>query len=88
MFKIIDELLIEYSETGDTALDQQIQDVRRKNQNNPEAAQQQVDRLTKQRMNQVSARIRALMLRKQQLNAQIDKQIEQERQKEKQQPVV
>lgn len=86
MFRLIDSLLKEYSETGDVALDQQVQDIRRKNHNNPEAAQQQVDRLTKQRLSQVSSRIRALMMRKQQLNAQIDKQIEQERQKEKQQP--
>lgn len=82
MFELIKGLLVEFSETGDPALDQQIQDVRRKQANNPDAAKQQIDRMTKQRMNQVSSRIRTLMLRKQQFNAQIDKQIEQERQRE------
>lgn len=84
MFDIINKLLVEFSETGDQALDQQIGDVRRKNASNPEAAQQQADRLTKQRLTQVSARVKALMLRKQQFNAQIDKQIEQERAREQQ----
>lgn len=84
MFDIIDNLLREFSETGDPALDQQIADVRRKNASNPNTAQQQADRLTKQRLTQVSGRIKALMLRKQQFNAQIDKQIEQERQREQQ----
>lgn len=84
MFTIINELLVEFSETGDQALDQQIGDIRRKNANNPEVAQQQADRLTKQRLTQVSSRVKALMLRKQQFNAQIDKQIEQERKRESQ----
>lgn len=84
MFTLIGDLLVEFSETGDPALDQQAQDLRRKHANNPEAAQQQVDRMTKQRLAQVSSRVRALMLRKQQFNAQIDKQIEQERQREQQ----
>lgn len=84
MFDIINKLLVEFSETGDQALDQQIGDIRRKNANNPEVANQQADRLTKQRLTQVSGRIKALMLRKQQFNAQIDKQIEQERAREQQ----
>lgn len=84
MFTLIGDLLVEFSETGDPALDQQAQDLRRKHANNPEAAQQQVDRMTKQRLAQVSSRVRALMLRKQQFNAQIDKQIEQERKREEQ----
>lgn len=84
MFSLIGELLVEFSETGDPALDQQSQDIRRKQTGNPQAAQQQIDRLTKQRMSQVSSRIRSLMLRKQQFNTQIDKQIEQERKKESQ----
>lgn len=84
MFNIINDLLVEFSETGDPALDQQVADVRRKQFSNPQSAQQQVDQLTKQRLGQVSARIKALMLRKQQMNAQIDKQIEQERAREQQ----
>lgn len=84
MFDIINKLLVEFSETGDQALDQQIGDLRRKNASNPEVAQQQADRLTKQRLTQVSPRIKALMLRKQQFNAQIDKQIEQLRAREQQ----
>lgn len=84
MFDIINKLLVEFSETGDQALDQQIGDVRRKNSSNPAAAQQQADSLTKQRLTQVSPRVKALMLRKQQFNAQIDKQIEQERAREQQ----
>lgn len=84
MFRLIGELLVEFSETGDPSLDQQAQDIRRKQAGNPQAAQQQIDRLTKQRLAQVSSRIRALMLRKQQFNAQIDKQIEAERKREQQ----
>ena len=84
MFSIISTLLVEFSETGDQALDQQIGDIRNKTRNNPNATQQEVDKLTKQRLTQVSGRIKALMLRKQQFNAQIDKQIEQERAREQQ----
>ncbi len=84
MFNLIGDLLREFSETGDPALDQQAADIRRKQAGNPQAAEQQIDRLTKQRMAQVSTRLRALMLRKQQFNAQIDKQIEQERKREQQ----
>lgn len=82
MFALIESLLTEFSETGDPALDQQARDIRRKQHGNPDAAEQQIDRLTKQRLSQVSSRIRALMLRKKQFNAQIDKQIEMERQRE------
>lgn len=85
MYKVIDELLLEFSETGDPALDQQIQDIRRKYSGNPDAAQQQIDRLKQQRMQQVSSRLRTLMLRKQQFNDQIDKQIDQERKREQSQ---
>lgn len=84
MFTFARELLREFSETGDPALDQQAQEIRRKQKNNPDGAQQQIDRLTKQRLQQVSSRIRALMLRKKQINDQIDRQIEQERQRESQ----
>lgn len=69
------------SETGDVALDQRIRDIRKRNPN-PQAAQKQIDAVSKQRMAEVPSRIRALMQRKKQLNQQIDKQIEQERQRE------
>lgn len=69
------------SETGDIALDQRIRDIRKRNPN-PQAAQKQIDAVSKQRMAEVPSRIRALMQRKKQLNQQIDKQIEQERQRE------
>lgn len=69
------------SETGDVALDQRIRDIRKRNPN-PQAAQKQIDAASKQRMAEVPSRIRALMQRKKQLNQQIDKQIEQERQRE------
>lgn len=85
MFNLIPSLLVEFSETGDPALDQQANDIRRKG-SDPKSAQTRIDQLTKQRLQQVSSRIRALMLRKQQFNAQIDKQIEQEREREAQQP--